>query len=276
MEKKDMIEAVAYRRVSTSTQMLKGQGLDEQELSVEKYCTENGICIVQWFEDKGISGTDESREGICDALEYMKEHSIKTIVVRDIGRLWRDIYNQAYVMKSLEDMGADFISVEEKGINLQALENDPTQYLVTTIMQGIANFQRMEIKRKLAHGRHTKANKGMKACGVAPYGYQWLDANITVYEAQAEVVKQIYSMYLSKNMSLQNIADFLNNHGIFNAKGNVWNKQSIKNILTNDFYCGIITHGTIHKVGVHEAIINKIVFGKVQRKLSGNRRNKVS
>ncbi len=274
MDKKDIIEAVAYRRVSTSTQMLKGQGLDEQELSVEKYCADSGICIVKWFEDKGISGTDESREGICEALEYMKENQIKTIVVRDIGRLWRDIYNQAYVMKSLEDMGADFISVEEKGINLQALKNDPTQYLVTTIMQGIANFQRMEIKRKLAHGRYTKANKGMKACGVAPFGYMWQDANIVICEKQADVVKQIYSMYLSRDMSLQNIADYLNNNGIFNAKRNAWNKQSIKNILTNDFYCGMIKHGTINKKGTHDAIINKIVFGKVQRKLSNNRRNK--
>ena len=114
----------------------------------------------------------------------------------------------------------------------------------------------------------------MKACGVAPYGYKWQDANILICEKQAEIVKEIYSMYLKKDMSLQNIADYLNDNGIFNAKGNVWNKQSIKNILTNDFYCGMIKHGTVNKLGTHEEIINKIIFGKVQRKLSDNRRNK--
>lgn len=275
MQKNEQIEVVAYRRVSTSTQLLKGQGLDEQKKSIEAYCAENNICIVSWFEDKAISGTDESREGICDALEYMAENNVKYIIVRDIGRLWRDIYNQAYIMKALEDMHADFISVEEKGNNLEALKNDPTQYLVTTIMQGIANYQRMEIKRKLARGRYTKADKGYKACGVAPYGYRWKDANIEVVEGQAEVVKQIYNMYLYKNKSLQNIADYLNEKGIYNAKGNIWSKQAIKVILSNDYYCGIIKHGNIKRQGNQKVLINKIMFGKVQNKLSANRKNKV-
>ena len=276
MIEKDIINVVAYRRVSTNTQLIKGQGLDEQKTSIERFCCENRMRIVAWFEDKGVSGTDESREGIFEALEYMKHNAVPTIVVRDIGRLWRDIYNQAYVMKSLEDMNADFISVEEKGINLQSLKNDPTQYLVTTIIQGIANYQRMEIKRKLAHGRYIKAEKGMKACGVAPYGYQWRDAKIVLVNEQSNVVKEIYNMYLKDGMSLQNIADCLNDKKIFNAKGNAWNKQSIKTVLTNDFYCGIIRHGTIKKVGTHESIVNKRLFVKVQRKLFENRRNRMN
>ena len=35
MQKNEPIEVVAYRRVSTSTQLLKGQGLDEQKKSIE-------------------------------------------------------------------------------------------------------------------------------------------------------------------------------------------------------------------------------------------------
>lgn len=44
--------------------------------------------------------------------------------------------------------------------------------------------------------------------------------------------------------------------------------NSIKTILKNDFYKGIIRHGGIVKEGSHQPIINKIVFGKVQALLT--------
>ncbi|MFV3062183.1 recombinase family protein, partial [Clostridium botulinum] len=49
-----------------------------------------------------------------------------------------------------------------------------------------------------------------------------------------------------------------------------FSKQAIKDILENDFYKGIVTHGDIKKEGNQPILINKIVFGKVQSLLKKN------
>ena len=53
-----------------------------------------------------------------------------------------------------------------------------------------------------------------------------------------------------------------------------WWEDAIKVVLSNEFYCGIIKHGNIKKQGQQTIIINKITFGKVQNRLSTNRKNK--
>ena len=264
------MKVVMYRRVSTSTQV-DGFGLKTQKDTIEKYCKDNDITIVGDYTDEGISGTSDDREGLLEALNLIEQGKADKIIVRDIGRLWSDIYQQAYVMRGLKEFKADFISIEEPNLNMYALENDPSQYLVNTILQALANHQRMEIKRKLAKGRRTKAEQGAKACGVAPYGYKWDNANIIVDTNKAQIVKEIYSMY-NNGASLQKIADILNNKRITTDRGKKFSKQAISVILKNDFYCGITTHGDIKGKGTHEAIISKILFGRIQSKMNKNRK----
>lgn len=266
-----MEKVVMYRRVSTSTQV-DGFGLKTQKDTIEKYCNDNNIEIVGDFVDSGISGTSDNREGLLEALNLIEQGKAQKIIVRDIGRLWRDIYQQAYVMGRLKDFKADFISIEEPNLNMYALENDPSQYLVNTILQALANHQRMEIKRKLAKGRRTKAEQGTKACGVAPYGYKWDNAQIVIDTDKAEIVKEIYSLY-NNGASLQNIADTLNDRGITTDRDKKFSKQAISVILKNDFYVGTVTHGDIKKQGTHDAIVSKVLFGRIQSKMNKNRKH---
>ncbi|WP_096467381.1 recombinase family protein [Aneurinibacillus soli] len=42
-------------------------------------------------------------------------------------------------------------------------------------------------------------------------------------------------------------------------------------ILKNDFYKGVLRHGDVIIEGSHTPLVNKIVFGKVQALLKGNR-----
>lgn len=264
-------KVVAYLRVSTSTQVEKGQGLDDQKKQIADYCRNNNLEIIDYKVDAGISGTNENRAGLYEALDLLEAKGAEYIIVRDIGRLWRDIYNQAYVMKKLEETGTDFISIEEPNANMENLKNDPSQYLVNTIMQAIANYQRMEIKRKLSHGRTTKASKGDKACGVAPLGYKWDSTNntITIDESEADIVRDIFKQYQELD-SLGKLAKYCNKMDYRTKQGKEFSKQSLKIILTNDFYKGIIRHGDIEKQGNQPIIINKIVFGKIQSQLSKN------
>ena len=63
------------------------------------------------------------------------------------------------------------------------------------------------------------------------------------------------------------VKKFLDDNNYTTGRDKSFSKQAIIDILSNDFYKGVLRHGNIEAQGKHEPIINKIVFGKVQAKL---------
>lgn len=116
-----------------------------------------------------------------------------------------------------------------------------------------------------------KVENGDKSSGNAPIGYKWNNARIIVDTDKAYIVKEIFSLAL-KGLSSQKIADAINNKGYTTDRGNKFSKQAVHLILTNDFYIGIVTHGSIKKEGNHKALISKVTFGKVQSALKKRRK----
>ena len=103
---------------------------------------------------------------------------------------------------------------------------------------------------------------------------------IIVGRIAADVVQRIFDMAV-KQIGLSEIVRILNQEKILTPiryaisnglkgnydKGNgLWNTRSVKKILTNITYTGVLVQGkeNIFIENTHEAIVNKIVFDKVQ------------
>lgn len=70
-----------------------------------------------------------------------------------------------------------------------------------------------------------------------PFGYEISDAEIKVIEKEAEVIKNIFGLYV-QGLSLQIISERLNLLPILYAEGRTWNKNIVKRILENPKYTG--------------------------------------
>lgn len=254
-------KAYMYLRVSTQQQTEKF-GLDVQKSEIEKYCLENDIEIVGAFEDDGVTGKIVERDGLQEMLTALEENQeVKNVVCLNCSRLWRSDIAGGLIRYNLSKMECDIISVQEPSYSLYT--NDPSDYLINSIMQALASYDRMQINKKLAAGRSAKARKGQKSCGSAPFGYKWQDAEIIIDWNNNLIVKDIFEMYVECR-NLTEVSRRCTQKGYRTSTGIDFSKQAISNILHNDFYTGIVTHAGAKTPGTHQTIISKELFEAVQ------------
>jgi len=83
--------AIAYLRVSTEEQAASGLGLEAQRAQIEEFAAAQGLTIVQWFADEGISAaTIGKRPAMLAALQALDVGIAGVLLGKDISRLTRD------------------------------------------------------------------------------------------------------------------------------------------------------------------------------------------
>lgn len=256
----------AYYRVSTQSQV-EQNGIEMQVAEVEKYCKENDITLAGEFKDEGISGTKFDRDGLAELLSVLQDGD--KILVQNTSRLWRDQIVAALVQIELKKKDTDIISIEQPTFSVY--DDDPNNFLINMLMQGLDQWERMSIKSKLAKGRKARAKTGNKPCGTAPYGYKWNGNKIEIDYNNHLIVKDIFRMCVDYKGNLSKIARKCTEKGYKTARGNNFSVQAIKNILTNDFYVGVVTYAGKKVDGEHKPIIEKALFENVNEILGGGK-----
>lgn len=251
----------AYYRVSTQTQSEKNS-TEMQKDVVEKYCKENGVEINAVFEDNGISGAMDDmddtiiREGLIELLSTIQEGD--TIIVQNTSRLWRSDTAKVMIRREIKKAGANLFSIEQPTYDI--FKKNPNDFLINGIMELLDEYDKMSIAMKLAKGRKARANSGNKPCGTAPIGYRWNVNKIEIDYNNHLIVQDIFKMCIDCNGNLSQIMRICTEKGYKTTRGKDFSVQAIKNILTNDFYIGVVTHAGKKTNGEHEPIIENSVF----------------
>lgn len=246
----------AYYRVSTKTQAEKN-GTEMQKDVIRRFCEDKGIEIKQSFEDEGISGTIENRDGLIDCMANLEPGD--RILVQNTSRLWRKDTVKVFIVRELQKIGADVISIEQP--NYTIYEKDPSNKFFNAIMEALDEYDRDIIAMKLAKGRRARAKSGNKPCGTAPYGYKWQGNEIVIDYNNNLVVQDVFKHYIELK-SLSKLKAYCDSKGYKTSTGKDFSKQALKNIIENDFYIGIVTYAGKKTTGEHEPIVEKSVFEK--------------
>lgn len=259
-----MDKAYGYIRVSTEGQAKQGYSLAEQREEIVKYCRVNGLTLEGIFSDEGISGAkaneDElciDRDGLMDMLASLKSGSIKYVVVLSTSRLWRSDMVKVLIHRELKKHNVDIKAIDRPTYSIYS--KNPNDMLINGMFELLDSYERLEIALKLKRGRMQKAKGGGYSGGGVPYGYQARRGSkvIEIHPEQAEAVRRIFELNtLCPWLTLQDIADTLNEEGFKGKHGNCINAMLVKRVLDKeDFYRGVYRYSGVTTDGKHDAII---------------------
>ena len=235
---KELIRLVGYCRVSTENQKEEGT-IEIQEKALKRYVKEKDFELIKIFKDEGISGSSEleNRPGLAELFNFIEDNKgIEGVLIFKLDRLARDLYIQEHLIKKLELLNIELISMKEPDLS----SKDPMRKAFRQFMGIVSELEKAFITMRLLAGRINKAQKGGFAGGSTALGYISKNKELIIDKEQAETIRMIFKMKRYKKMSLRGIARELNEKGIPTSRGKGrWYGRTVKYILENPIYKGI-------------------------------------
>ena len=307
-EKHELGTAALYCRLSRDDNMdSESNSIQNQRKILQKAAKDKGYTDTIFFVDDGITGTTMKRPGFQKMLTAIEAGYISAVFVKDLSRLGRNYIEVGKLTEEFFPLHDIRLVAVSDGVDSDEGEDDFTPF------KNIMNeYYAKDISKKRRIVNKMKGNAGVPL-SPPPYGYikNPDDPRFWVVEPEAaEVVRRIYRMAL-EGYGLAETAAQLAADGVVNptyywrsrgtsrggSKSTVeptkWGHTTVKKILTLQEYCGdVINFKSYSKsykmkkrienpeenraifLNVHEAIIDRQTWEKVQALQKGTRRKK--
>ena len=307
-KKHELGTAALYCRLSRDDNMdSESNSIQNQRKILQKAAKDKGYTDTVFFVDDGITGTTMKRPGFQKMLTAIEAGYISAVFVKDLSRLGRNYIEVGKLTEEFFPLHDIRLVAVSDGVDSDEGEDDFTPF------KNIMNeYYAKDISKKRRIVNKMKGNAGVPL-SPPPYGYikNPDDPRFWVIEQEAaEVVRRIYRMAL-EGYGLAETAARLAADGVVNptyywrsrgtsrggSKSTVeptkWGHTTVKKILTLQEYCGdVINFKSYSKsykmkkrienpeenraifLNVHEAIIDRQTWEKVQALQKGTRRKK--
>ena len=264
------MNVVFYGRYSDSGQ--SEQSIEGQRKTCYEFAERNGYKIIAEYIDRALTGTSDSRPEFQRMIADSTKRQFTAVLVYQLDRFARNRYDSATYKAKLKKNGVKVLSAREN------ITDDASGVLMESVLEGMAEYFSAELSQKVKRGMALTAQKceftaqkcEFTGSGV-PLGYKIVDKKFAIDEDTAPIVKRIFEMYLAGNTMAQ-IIRYLNENGIKTSKGNAYNKNSIRRILTNDKYLGYYSYADVRIVDGVPRIIDDITFEQAQILLEKNKK----
>jgi DNA invertase Pin-like site-specific DNA recombinase len=183
-----------------------------------------------------------------------KKGNFDLIITREVSRFARNTVDTLQYTRELRSHGVEVFFIND---NIKTFDGDGELRL--TIMATLAQDESRKTSIRVKAGQETSMKNGTIYGNGNILGYDRVDGNVVINPEQAATVRLIYDMYLAGN-GFKLIKFELEKRGMKTSQGNTrWHEATIRNILLNSFYCGIITY---HKQYVPDYLVQKKVNNK--------------
>ena len=274
-------------RVSTDKQVYyndKSQAdIPMQRKACHRFAEEHGWTIIHEEQEDGVSGHKvraANRDKLQIIKEHAKQHKFDILLVFMFDRIGRIADETPFVVEWFVKNGVRVWSTQEGEQRFDNHTDKLTNYI--RFWQADGESEKTSIRTKTALGQLVE-DGGFKG-GVAPYGYDLVRSGcfnkrkhevytLAVNETEAAVVRIIFDKYVNEGYGTQRIATWLNEHGYRARTGRKWHHASIRGIICNLTYTGVLRCGESRSPLIPDLqIIDPEKFAAAQR-IRQNRAN---
>jgi len=247
----------------------KEETLARHEKMLTDYCAKNNLSIVAIYKEVVSGENIANRPEMQKLLNDVASNKYDAVACVELERLSRG--NQIDQCEILEVFKASNTKIYtlNKIYDLSKDEIDEEFFEFALFM---SRREYKIINRRLQRGRMQAQNEGYYIGSVLPFGFDKIKGDkgfILTPNKDAEIVKLIFNKYLD-GVNVAAIANYLNDNGIKPHRSAKWTQQTIRNVLRNKVYIGLlnVNKRDTYVEGKHAPIIDNLVFMQVQDKLA--------
>jgi site-specific DNA recombinase len=236
------LRAAIYARVSSKQQADANTIASQIEalktrVLADGYRLETELCFL----DEGYSGGTLLRPALERLRDQAAAGAFDRLYVHSPDRLSRNYPYQVLLVEELQRHGVEIVFLNHD------IGRSPEENLLLQVQGMMSEYERAKILERSRRGKRHAAKAGVVnvLCG-APYGYRYIgkyegggQARYEVIDAQAEVVRQIFSWVALDRSSIGQVCRQLQEREILSPKGkNYWDRTTVWGILKNSAYMG--------------------------------------
>jgi DNA invertase Pin-like site-specific DNA recombinase len=271
----------AYIRVSDPSQdderdpgkkeQREGASFTEQRSVIARYAEREGLTIVEWFREVETAAK-QGRPIFTAMAKRLRKGEAEGFIVHKVDRSSRNYHDWA----DINDLADQGFGVRFASDNLDLSTRG--KRLLADVQAVFATDYIRNLKEEVRKGIDGRLKQGLLPWG-APLGYVnngHRGKVKTIDPVTGPLVRRAFELYATGNHSLDTLCVELKRMGLHNRQGGRVTKNGVSAMLNNPFYIGLIAHkkgGTVYK-GVHEPLIGKQLFDRVQALLSGKTQKK--
>lgn len=263
--------------------------LSRHRARLEELCKSRKIVVEQVLSEVVSADSIAGRPQMMRLLSLVETGDYTGVVCVDMDRLSRGSgADQALVINTFKYSNTKIITPLK---DYDFTNETDEQFAELGLFLGRSEYRM--IRRRMMQGRIDATKEGKYVSGCAPYGYKTYKLcrqkgySLEIIPEQADIVRKIFSLYVTENIGANAIAARLNQQGLRNQNGAIWKPNTITKILNDPTYTGKVRFreqmkkkemrdGTVVSThrrhpeemiiadGLHEPIISQELFDAAQ------------
>ena len=230
-----MSSAIIYTRFSPRRNAEQSESCEMQERTCRKYSKEHGHNVLHVLNDRDVSGKDEYRQKLWQAIELLQKGGVLIVYKRD--RLARNVFLAEQINRAVMSRGATI-----EAVSGDVAGNGPEQIMIRQVLAAISEYERKLIALRTSWAMQSHQQNGRLMGRYAPYGWR-IDpvtaksndepTKILPVESEQEVI-EIIKRLREKGLKPDTIASGLNRKMPEKSRTGKWNAKLIRKILKRE------------------------------------------
>ena len=282
-----MTEQPRTRRCAIYTRKSSEEGLDQHFNSLDAQRAggeafilsqkgEGWVCLPDRYDDGAYSGGNMDRPALKRLLADVAAGLIDIVIVYKTDRLTRSIRDFSKIMEVFDAREVSLVAVTQSFNTATSMGR-----LTLHMLLSFAQFERELASERTRDKIALQRQRGQWTGGRPMIGFDITPTGLVVNPTEAALVRDIFRWYLEEK-SLSKVLDRLASKGITNKRwtskagkpqgGIPFAKSTLSQLLSSIIYRGLVPHKGKTYPGLHAAIIDEVVFQRVQEMLAENAR----